>query len=116
MFWSGRGSWCALITGAAGIDEQSIADIEEHGVAKLLDELVADLKDGRWRRFLRVGCSFRNPGREERRPLSIPTIRYRVVQAAVKIVMRADLRGRHAGVLVRVQAQALGARRAPGRR
>jgi RNA-directed DNA polymerase len=29
--------------GAAGIDKQSIADIEEHGVVRLLDELAADL-------------------------------------------------------------------------
>jgi retron-type reverse transcriptase len=35
--------------GAAGIDGQTIADVEEHGVTKLLDELAADLKDGRWR-------------------------------------------------------------------
>ena len=32
--------------GAAGIDRQTIADVEEYGVAKLLDELAADLKDG----------------------------------------------------------------------
>src|SRR5439155_5721320 len=29
--------------GAAGIDEQTIADVEEYGIAKLLDELAADL-------------------------------------------------------------------------
>ena len=33
--------------GAAGIDRQTIADVEEYGIAKLLDELAADLKDGR---------------------------------------------------------------------
>ena len=32
--------------GAAGIDKQTIADVEQYGVAKLLDELAADLKDG----------------------------------------------------------------------
>jgi RNA-directed DNA polymerase len=35
--------------GAAGIDEQTIADVEEYGIARLLDELAADLKEGRWR-------------------------------------------------------------------
>src|SRR2546430_15075887 len=35
--------------GAAGIDRQTIADVEEYGVSRLLDELAADLKDGRWR-------------------------------------------------------------------
>ena len=35
--------------GAAGIDQQTIADVEEYGVARLLDELAAGLKEGRWR-------------------------------------------------------------------
>src|SRR6202035_5754588 len=34
--------------GAAGIDKQTIADVEEYGVAKLLDELAVDLREGRW--------------------------------------------------------------------
>ena len=32
--------------GAAGIDKQSIADVEEYGVTRLLDQLAADLKEG----------------------------------------------------------------------
>ena len=47
--WSGRGSWCAPISGAAGIDQQTIADVEQYGVDRLLDELAADLKEGSWR-------------------------------------------------------------------
>ncbi len=47
--------------GAAGIDQQSIADIERYGVSRLLDELAADLKDGRWRRCQHAGCSYRSP-------------------------------------------------------
>jgi RNA-directed DNA polymerase len=35
--------------GAAGIDQQTIADVEEYGVTRLLDELAADLKDGSYR-------------------------------------------------------------------
>ena len=35
--------------GAAGIDRQTIADVEEYGIAQLLDELAADLKDGSYR-------------------------------------------------------------------
>lgn len=35
--------------GAAGIDRQTIADVEQYGSAGLLDELAADLKDGRYR-------------------------------------------------------------------
>ena len=30
--------------GAAGIDRQTIADVEQYGIAKLLDELAADLQ------------------------------------------------------------------------
>ena len=36
-------------SGAAGIDRKTIADVEQYGVARLLDELATDLKDGAWR-------------------------------------------------------------------
>src|SRR6266498_4185678 len=35
--------------GAAGIDRQTIADVEHYGVSRLLDELAVDLKDGGYR-------------------------------------------------------------------
>src|SRR4029450_12700079 len=70
--------------GAAGIDRQTIAAIEEYGVAKLLDELAADLKQGRWRPLPARRVFIPKPARQERRPLSIPAIRDRVVQAATK--------------------------------
>src|SRR5438270_7659036 len=74
--------------GAAGIDKQTIADVEEYGIAKLLDELAADLKDERWRPLPARRVFIPKPGRPtERRPLSIPTVRDRVVQAAAKIVI-----------------------------
>src|SRR5437588_3049756 len=73
--------------GAAGIDKQTIADVEQHGVSRLLDELAVDLKDGRWRPLPARRAFIPKPGREERRPLSIPAVRDRVVQAAVKIVI-----------------------------
>jgi RNA-directed DNA polymerase len=43
--------------GAAGIDRQTIADVEAYGIAKLLDGLAADLKDGSYR--YRLGVSWR---------------------------------------------------------
>src|SRR3954452_20067124 len=73
--------------GAAGIDHTTIADVEQYGVAKLLDELAADLRDGRWRPLPARRVFIAKPGREELRPLSIPAVRDRVVQAAVKIVI-----------------------------
>src|SRR3954453_16352149 len=85
--WSGRGSWCAPIAARIGIDKQTIAEVEEHGVAGLLGELAADLKAGRWRPLPARRVFIPKPGREERRPLSIPTVGDRVVQAAVKTVI-----------------------------
>jgi group II intron reverse transcriptase/maturase len=74
--------------GAAGIDRQTITDIEQQGVARLLDELATDLKNGSWRPLPARRVFIPKPGRpDEQRPLSIPAVRDRVVQAAAKIVL-----------------------------
>jgi RNA-directed DNA polymerase len=74
--------------GAAGIDRQTIADVERYGIAKLLDELAADLQDGSYRALPARRVFIPKPGRpDEQRPLSIPAVRDRVVQAAAKIVI-----------------------------
>jgi RNA-directed DNA polymerase len=73
--------------GAAGIDRQTIAEVEQYGIAKLLDELAADLREGRWRPLPARRVFIPKPGREELRPLSIPAVRDRVVQTAVKLVI-----------------------------
>jgi group II intron reverse transcriptase/maturase len=73
--------------GAAGIDRQTIAHVERYGVSRLLDELAADLREGRWRPLPARRVFIPKPGREELRPLSIPAVRDRVVQAATKIVI-----------------------------
>jgi RNA-directed DNA polymerase len=73
--------------GAVGIDRQTIADVEQYGVSRLLDELAADLRDGRWRPLPARRVFIPKPGREELRPLSIPAVRDRVVGAAVKLVI-----------------------------
>jgi group II intron reverse transcriptase/maturase len=74
--------------GAAGIDRQTIAAVEAYGIARLLDELAADLKEGRWRPLPARRVFIPKPGRPtEQRPLSIPAVRDRVVQAAAKIVI-----------------------------
>ncbi len=73
--------------GAAGIDRQTIADVEAHGIAKLLDELARDLKDGSYRALPARRVLIPKLGRpHEQRPLSIPAVRDRIVQAATKIV------------------------------
>src|ERR671930_186306 len=74
--------------GAAGIDRQTIADVEHYGVSRLLDDLAADLKEGRWRPLPARRVFIPKPGRVgERRPLSIPAVRDRIVQAATKVVI-----------------------------
>jgi RNA-directed DNA polymerase len=75
--------------GAAGVDRQTIADVEEYGASRLLDELVADLREGRWRPLPARRVLIPKPGRQEMRPLSIPAVRDRIVQAAAKIVLEA---------------------------
>jgi len=74
-------------SGAPGIDHITIADVEEYGVARLLDELAAELQAGRFRPLPARRVFIPKPGSAEQRPLSIPAIRDRVVQAAVKIVI-----------------------------
>jgi group II intron reverse transcriptase/maturase len=74
--------------GAAGIDRQTIADVEQYGITTLLDELAADLKDGSYRSLPARRVFIPKPGRpDEQRPLSIPPVRDRVVQSAVKLVI-----------------------------
>ena len=73
--------------GAAGIDKQTIADVEEYGVSKLLDQLAADLTEGRWRPLPARRVFIPKPGRNELRPLSIPAVRDRIVQTAAKLVI-----------------------------
>jgi len=74
--------------GAAGIDRETIADVERYGVSRLLDELAADLKDGSYRPLPARRVFIPKPGRpDEQRPLSIPRVRDRIVQAALKTVI-----------------------------
>ena len=73
--------------GAAGIDRITIEQVERHGVSRLLDRLEADLRDDSYRAQPSRRVFIPKPGGEERRPLSIPTVGDRIVQAAAKIVI-----------------------------
>lgn len=53
----------------------------------LLDELAAQLKDGSYRPSPTRRVMIPKPGRGELRPLSLSTVRDRIVQTAVKIVL-----------------------------
>jgi RNA-directed DNA polymerase len=73
--------------GAPGIDRTTIAMVEEYGVARLLDELATDLREGGWRPLPARRVWIPKPGSTEQRPLSIPAVRDRIVQAALKLVI-----------------------------
>jgi RNA-directed DNA polymerase len=59
--------------GAPGIDKITLAEVEEYGVTRLLDEVAADLKAKRWRPSPARRVFIPKPGSKEKRPLSIPT-------------------------------------------
>lgn len=85
--------WRAWVTvrrndGAPGIDRTTLADIEAYGVTRMLEELAADLRGGRYRPLPARRVFIPKPAAPgELRPLSIPSVRDRIVQAAAKIVL-----------------------------
>jgi hypothetical protein len=106
-------AWVAVRrnNGAPGIDKITLARVEEYGVTRLLDELAAELKEGRYRPLPARRVYIPKPGAPagEQRPLSVPPVRDRVVQAAVKIVPGAGLRGRFPASQFRVPPGAVAA-------
>ena len=72
--------------GSAGLDAQSIAEVEQNGVERFLEALGAELRAGRYRpsAVLRRYIPKANGGK---RPLGIPTVRDRVAQMAAKLVL-----------------------------
>jgi len=74
--------------GAPGIDQQSIEYIEEEiGVEVFLSEIREELHSKRYRPKAVRRCWIDKPGKPEKRPLGIPVIKDRVIQAATKLVV-----------------------------
>jgi RNA-directed DNA polymerase len=74
--------------GAPGIDDESIIRIEtEIGVQNFLEQIYEELKAQRYRSRPVKRCWIPKPGKLEKRPLGIPIVKDRVVQAATKIVI-----------------------------
>lgn len=72
--------------GAPGLDGKTIQAIEEHGVEEFLEGIQKDLKAGEyWPPPVRRQYIPKPDGKT--RPLGIPTVRDRVVQTAVKLVI-----------------------------
>ena len=82
-------AWAAVRSnnGAPGIDKVTLAQVEEYGVARLLDELASELGEKKYRPLPARRVMIPKPGTAEQRPLSIPPVRDRIVQAAAKIVL-----------------------------
>lgn len=72
--------------GAAGIDKESIEDIEREGVESLLREIRAELKEKRYKPSPTKRVYIPKPD-GKKRPLSIPTVKDRIVQTALKIAL-----------------------------
>jgi len=72
--------------GAAGVDRQTLTDIEQYGVELFIEELQHELRAGEHRpkAVLRRHIPKVSGGK---RPLGIPTVRDRVVQMAAKLVL-----------------------------
>jgi RNA-directed DNA polymerase len=72
--------------GAAGVDRITLAAVEDYGVDRMLRELRHDLRTGRYRPAPARRVEIPKP-QGGTRPLGIPTVRDRVVQAAAKVVL-----------------------------
>jgi RNA-directed DNA polymerase len=74
--------------GAAGVDKQTIAEVREYGEQRFLGEIAEELRSGRYRASAVRRVHIPKPGQPGRtRPLGIPTVKDRVVQMAVKLVI-----------------------------
>ena len=73
--------------GAPGVDGQRFADVEAYGVKRWLSELGEELRQERYKPQPVRRVMIPKSGGVGERPLGIPTIRDRVVQTAVKLVL-----------------------------
>lgn len=72
--------------GAAGVDGETLCEVERYGVERFLEELGEVLREKRYRPEVVLRRYIPKPdGRK--RPLGIPTVRDRVVQMSVKLVL-----------------------------
>src|SRR3982750_111520 len=82
-------AWVAVRrnNGAPGVDQTTLDQVEQYGIARLLDELASELRDGSYRPLPARRVFIPKPGTSEQRPLSIAAVRDRIAQTAAKIVL-----------------------------
>lgn len=73
--------------GSAGIDRMTLDAVEQYGVTRLLDKMVEELQERRYCVLPARRVWIPKPGSTEKRPLSIPAVRDRIVQAALKLIL-----------------------------
>jgi group II intron reverse transcriptase/maturase len=78
---------CKANKGAAGVDEERFEDIEAYGVDRWLGELAQELRSKTYQPQAVRRVFIQKQGGQGVRPLSIPPIRDRVAQTAMKLVL-----------------------------
>jgi RNA-directed DNA polymerase len=73
--------------GTYGVDRQSIEEIETAGIDEFLAGIAQELRDGSYRATPVRRVNIPKRGGAESRPLSIPTVKDRVVQTACRLVI-----------------------------
>lgn len=74
--------------GSAGVDRQTVAEVESYGEERLLKELEDELREKRYRPLPVRRVWIEKPGKPgQQRGLGIPAVRDRIVQAAAKLVI-----------------------------
>jgi RNA-directed DNA polymerase len=72
--------------GSAGVDAQTLAEVESYGVDRFVEEIGTELRAGRYRPRA-VLRRYIPKADGKKRPLGIPTVRDRVVQMAATLVL-----------------------------
>ena len=77
---------CKANNGRAGVDEITFSDVERYGVERFISEIIKELEEKSYKPLpiLRVYIEKENG---KQRPLGIPTIKDRVVQMCVKLII-----------------------------